>query len=336
MISESSDTSDFDEIDAPLVATASSVNTNASSTTHGYIMDNNSNATSNSIDLKVRNRALVSENRRLQELVEDFEKRLLLASGGSQTTATDGEGGGGGGDHSVSKLKAKIKSLKNKRKADKVEILSAKKSVDTHTTEIGTLQRELGKSLQQKDRLESDLKDAQRQLGRMDRQLQQRDQEIYDLRSDTKLSQLEEDLQKRDGELEVTLELLQSKVERIIQLEYEVQQTKDQLQYSNTNNGDNDHHLPTFNHASVELMKVDAECKSLRRQNMMLKLVVEELQEAHKNRSESDIDIDSVFMKLPKDLQLGNHHPDPALGAITTSSDFDDESEMTDFFNIGK
>ena len=125
-----------------------------------------------------------------------------------------------------------------------------------------------------------------------------------------------------------------AKVKQIIQLEYEVHQMKDQLEHHQHYSNENDQ-LPSFNHSLVELMKVDAECKSLWRQNMMLKLVVEELQEAHKHCSESDIDVDSVFMKLPKEMQLGHHH-NPALGAITTSLDFDDELEMTDFFNIGK
>ena len=85
------------------------------------------------------------------------------------------------------------------------------------------LQRELGRELQEKDWLESDLEDAQRQSERMKRQLHEKDQQILDLKSNTNVLQLETDLQKRDGELGVTLELLQSKVKRIIQLEYEVQ-----------------------------------------------------------------------------------------------------------------
>jgi len=55
----------------------------------------------------------------------------------------------------------------------------------------------------------------------------------------------------------------------------------------------------------------------------MLKLVVEELQEAHRFRSESDIDVDSVFMKLPQELRS------QVLG--TMSTEVDDESEITDF-----
>jgi chromosome segregation ATPase len=273
--------------------------------------------------LQVRNRALIQENRRLQELVSDFERRFnmqheTIDANTSLHSENTKEGGRTTGDEddefdcdeSISKLKGKIKSLKSKRKQEKLALLQLEKTVKAHSSEIESLQKELHRAVTEIETLESQRQQDKQKIMSLTAQISDTS---HGVRTDMKdrVGKLKADLSKRDKELEVTLELLQSKVERIIQLECEAELGKEKLAKAERrleeilkgSPGD----VTSTSFQSIEVMAAEAEIKSLKRQNMMLKLVVEELQEAKKRRSDSDIDIDSVFQKLPAEFQ--QEHP---------------------------
>ncbi len=271
--------------------------------------------------LKVRNRALIQENRRLQELVSEYERRTgtrqeslndtansmhgTSSKDLSQVTAEDDDGDG---EESVSRLKGKIRSLKAKRRLEKLTLMQMEKTVKTQASEIESLQREFHRTVTELEKADKGRQDDKHKISTLTKQLadaENRNKHEYV----DQITKLKSDLQKRDSELEVSLELLQSKVERIMQLEYDVETGKEKLlkaerRVEDIVKGSAGQREPITNSfQSIELISAEAEIKSLRRQNMMLKLVVEELQEARKRRSDSDIDIDSVFLKLPLDVQ---------------------------------
>lgn len=295
--------------------------------------------------LKVRNRALIQENRRLQELVSEYERRtgtrqesLNAASSMhgtsfkdlSQATADDDDGDG---EESVSRLKGKIRSLKAKRRLEKLTLMQMEKTVKTQASEIENLQRELHRTVTELEKAGKDRQDDKHKISTLTKQLADAENRNKHEYAD-QIAKLKSDLQKRDSELEVSLELLQSKVERIIQLEYDVETGKEKLlkaerRMEDIVKGSAGQREPITNaFQSIELVSAEAEIKSLRRQNMMLKLVVEELQEARKRRSDSDIDIDSVFLKLPLDVQQELPFS-IGLGALSFAGT-DDQSLETD------
>ena len=211
------------------------------------------------------------------------------------------------------RLRGKIRSLKTKRKQEKLTILQLQKNIEAHHLEIQGLQRELSRSLTDIDDLKEERVGEKLLISKLNQELEDRLMEVNDLSSTSverikQIDHLESELRKRDNELEVTLELLQGKVERIIQLELQGQTKTEEINKlrKRLEAFEQGWVPPTAQGAEattpVELLEYKAECKSLRRQNMMLRLVVEELQEARKRRSESDIDIDSIFTKLPKDV----------------------------------
>jgi hypothetical protein len=267
------------------------------------------------VDLKVRNRALIHENRRMYDLIEVYEKRLKISEGletGDSVHTKDTKElkdleDDDEQEESVSRLKGKIRYLKTKRKHEKLHFMQMQKTIETQTLEIEGLQKELNRTMTELEKAQKERQGDKSSIHFLGKQLTEVEHQLHH-RADTEvMAQLKNDLTKRDGELEVTLELLQGKVERIIQLECNVEKNKDQLAKAERrvqdlmSNGANGGNATSFQ--SMELLSADAEIKSLRRQNMMLKLVVEELQEARKRRSNSDIDIDSVFLKLPSEIQ---------------------------------
>lgn len=288
--------------------------------------------------LKVRNRALIHENRRLQELVSEFERRFGLKEGdlnGTGTTHTEtmkdisqstGDDDDGDGEESVTKLKGKIRALKTKRKHEKLNLLQMEKNVKAHASEIESLQRELHRTVTELEKAERARQEDKHKISMLSKQL-------------AEVDQLKADLQKRDNELGVTLVLLQSKTECIIQLEHDVEVGKEKLHKAErriedmiTCSGDRfDANASSFR--SMELISAEAEIKSLRRQNMMLKLVVEELQEARQRRSDSDIDVDSIYLKLP--LEGQQEIPlSVGLGALSLAEVEGDESVDTDMLSF--
>ena len=173
--------------------------------------------------LEVRNRALIHENRRLQELVSEYERRFglkeddLNGAGMHAETANDithspvADDDDGDGEESVTKLKAKIRSLKTKRKHEKLQFIQMEKTVKAHVSEVESLRRELDRTVTELEKAERGRQDDKHKISTLNKQL-------------ADVDQLKADLQKRDNELEVTLELLQSKTEYIIQLEHDVEE----------------------------------------------------------------------------------------------------------------
>jgi chromosome segregation ATPase len=274
--------------------------------------------------LKVRNRALIHENRRLQELVSRHESRLgtgqedLNAAGSIHTVqsantnteqSTTTNEGDGDGEESMSRLKSKIRALKTKRKQEKLTLLQMEKHVNAHASEIEGLQRELHRTVTELEKTEKERQDDKYTINVLSKKLTLAENQLNNKNKDAGLGRLKSDLKTRDGELGVTLELLQSKVERIIHLEYEVEKSNEKMLKAERRVEDLVKGAgaqlagKSKSFQAMELLSAEAEINSLRRQNMMLKLVVEELQEARRRRSDSDIDIDSVFLKLPLDVR---------------------------------
>lgn len=283
----------------------------------------------------------------MQELVADYEKRLKISedlnAGGSMHTKDTKDSKDVSLDEedeheeSVSRLKGKIRYLKTKRKHEKLSLMQMQKTVDAHAMEIEGLQKMLHKTVTELEKAQEDKQSDKQKLNFLGRQLTEVEEQLHHRDDTEQVSQLKNELAKRDGELEVTLELLQDKVERIIQLEYDVEKNKDQMAKAERRvedmikNGANGGNTTSFQ--SMELISADAEIKSLRRQNMMLKLVVEELQEARKRRSDSDIDIDSVFTKLPPEIQAEIPRSVGLLGPLSFAGD-DDGSVETDMLSF--
>jgi chromosome segregation ATPase len=306
------------------------------------------------VDFSVRNRALLQENRRLQELVDEYEQKLRVGgrediaktsqhtektSNTKSTSVAIGEDEDDDtAEDSVYKLKGKIKALKAKRRSEKLNLLQMQKNVDTHTAEIAGLQRELNRALTELEELQQERVGDKNKIRELMKQLNAGRRHVTDDTDNNIVKQLKQDLQKRDGELEVTLELLQSKVERIMQLEFELEKGKEKLQKTERRVEDliKRNSVPGTegqSFQSVELISAEAEIKSLRRQNMMLKLVVEELQEARRRRSDSDIDIDSVFLKLPPEMQEEIPHSVGLLGSLCLPDE--EMSVGTDLLSVG-
>jgi hypothetical protein len=98
----------------------------------------------------------------------------------------------------------------------------------------------------------------------------------------------------------MVLELLEAKVQRIVELEIQLQNTKEKLrmaQYTSAEHSGYDEPQSTDS-LWVELRESKAECKKLKRQNLMLRLLFEE-QEDNRNRDRGDLD--SVFQQVASD-----------------------------------
>jgi len=323
-----------------------SVPTTASSDTTGSDDDASPRPAQDGVDLKVRNRALIHENRRMQELVAEYEKRLKISEDLNATESLHTKDTKDSNvdeeedqehEESVSRLKGKIRYLKTKRKHEKLSLMQMQKTVDAHAMEIEGLQKELHRTVTDLEKAQKERLSDKSKMSFLGRQLTEVEEQLHHRADSEVVAQLKSDLSKRDGELEVTLELLQGKVERIIQLEYDVEKNKDQLVKAERRvedlikNGANGGNTTSFQ--SMELISADAEIKSLRRQNMMLKLVVEELQEARRRRSDSDIDIDSVFLRLPPEIQAEIPRS-VGLGPLSFAGDDDDASVDTDMLSF--
>lgn len=242
---------------------------------------------------------LEKENERLRKLVLEYERQLAEIARTENaiigtTEINEDE------PLSSKRLKGKIQSLKAKRRDEKIRCMQLQKSVETHSAEIEGLQRELNRSLNDLDQLHKDRIQDKSQLAKLGKQLGEAAHRLKQLVAresgqEKQINSLEEVVQKQNQELEVTLNLLQSKVERIIQLEYELD-----LRKGNAQDGFDAMMRQTTHVSEKDIKDSQDEIKKLRRQNMMLKLLVEELEEHHK-REDNESDIDSVFLKFPQD-----------------------------------
>jgi hypothetical protein len=170
------------------------------------------------------------------------------------------------------------------------------KHVEAHHVEIVGLRRELVKALNRAEALERDRESDMHRILKLTDELEEWRQGD----GSPSLTELKSELRQRNSELEVTLELLESKVNKIMELEIQLSETEDKLrmaQYSNAGRtGNEDPQI--MSSMLAELRESKAECKKLKRQNIMLMLLFEE-QEDNRNRDRGDLD--SVFQQVASD-----------------------------------
>mmetsp|Transcript_13199 Transcript_13199/g.20501 ORF Transcript_13199/g.20501 Transcript_13199/m.20501 type:complete len:297 (-) Transcript_13199:225-1115(-) len=183
--------------------------------------------------------SLANENRRLRDLINDYERILRISSGESTTSSNTGQTVTDShsdsqhyeeckeeeemAEETVAKLKEKIRAMKSKRKREKINTLRMEKKLDAYGDEIRGLQYELDRTLAIVEKMKKERADNNKQIQKLKKQLlEAKDQHRTSPYDDT-IENIRSDLQKRDSEVEATLELLQSKVERIIELEYQVE-----------------------------------------------------------------------------------------------------------------
>lgn len=300
-------------------------------------------------EVERHNMNLERENKRLQKLVLEYQQNLPKHTPVGHVTSNNELINNNLGITDIAnvgdekliakKLKGKIQSLKAKRREEKIRCMQLQKSVETHSTEIEGLQRELNRSLIDLDELHKDRIHDKSQLAKLGKQLGEAAHRVKQLSTrevdqEKQINSLEEVVQKQNEELEATLGLLQSKVDRISQLEFEIKHRM----YGGNGGFDNMTHQSS--HVSEKGLKDSLdEVKKLKRQNMMLKLLVEELEE-HRKRGDNESDIDSVYMKLPKDVGPQHYRPHQQHHAVPFSvghalgSDDDARSVDTDLLSV--
>ena len=200
-------------------------------------------------------------------------------------------------DTDISKLTEKAKSLKLQYKDDKRKSMQASKNLEACSMEIEALQRELAQALDTIDSLEKDQASDRNQLLKLTNELEQWRKNGGKTPA---VKRLESKLRQRNDELEETLGLLESKVQRIVQLENELHVVKRKLQdyHQLSQHGSFEERQGSL--SSMDLQESQAECRRLRRQNMMLKLLFEELEERRTNDKRDALDL--MFQKVATEL----------------------------------
>jgi chromosome segregation ATPase len=153
------------------------------------------------------NEALAAENKRL--------KQRLVAKGKDEKEFAEVE-------TDVVKLNRKIKMLEMKRKEEKGQTMKMSKHVEAH---LAGLRRELAKALDHVDTLERDQESDTDQILKLTEELERWRQSDGSPRA----KELESELRRRNNELEMVLEFLEAKVQKIIELEIQLHNTKEKL-----------------------------------------------------------------------------------------------------------
>lgn len=255
------------------------------------------------IDFLDHNKDLENENKRLQQLVLEYEKQLAEVATidealNDDTGAVDLVNSPVGDDKmETRKLRGKIQSLKAKRREEKIKNMQLQKSVETHSAEIEGLQRELNRTLNDLDELHQDRIQDKSQLAKLGKQLGEalhrlKQVSAREVDQEKQINSLEEVVKKQNEELEVTLELLQKKIVRIMELENELDHRSNSYDIMSRQR-----QYPS----SREFREAQDEIKSLNRQNLMLKVSLEELRE-HLKKGNDSSDIDSVYMGFLRDV----------------------------------
>lgn len=242
------------------------------------------------------NEALAAENRRLKKVLKEMEKQIGKDGGKDAKKSSDEVG------TDVMKFNRKIKKLETKCKDERMKTMQMSKHVEAHHAEIVGLRRELAKALNQVEALERDREsDMHRVLNLTD--------ELEEWRQgdgSPSLKELKSELRQRNNELEATLELLESKVHKIVELEIQLRETNDKLrmpQHANAGRIGNED-PQSISSMSAELRESKAECKKLKRQNMMLRLL---FQEQEDNRKGHGGDLDSVSQKVASNFGFASN-----------------------------
>jgi hypothetical protein len=228
------------------------------------------------------NEALAAENKRL--------KRRLVAKGNDAKECVDEV------ETDVVKLNRKIKMLEIKCKEEKAQTMQMSKHVEAHHTEIAGLRRELTNSLDQVDTLTRDRESDRDRILKLTEELEGWRQGD----GSPSVKELESELRQRNNELEVVLELLEAKVQKIIELEIQLHETNEKLRmarYTSTERSGYDEPQSTSS-LWAELRESKAECKKLKRHNLMLMLLFEEQEDS---RNGDGGDLDSVFQQVASD-----------------------------------
>ena len=162
--------------------------------------------------------------------------------------------------------------------------MQMEKTVETNAVEIQCLRQELHTTLETMNSMQ-----------------QEQAQEIA--RQQKEAKKLRTDLLQSQAELQTTLKMLQERSEQVVQLERDLRKAKKKASAP-----------PTPSLQETELFR------QMQQQNQMLKLVVEDLQEALKRRSDSDIEMDSrappMTGAVPRSIRLD------AVSLATDPSDF--------------
>ena len=256
------------------------------------------------METQERNKALLEENSKLKAALLEMEEQIAKSG---QKVAKKGHKRSSEVQADAEKLHHKVKTLKAKVKEEQMNSLKMRKSVDAHRAEIKGLQHELSKALDTIDDLESDLSSDRVQLAKVSKELK----ELQDSDGAAAVHRLETELRQRNDDLEVALELLQSKVEHIIELEGAIQEANAKLRRSSIMHSRRDSREEPSTAKSSEnsvlsaqLRESQAECKSLKRENMMLQLRLSE-QGSHKE-VQGEVGLDSFFRSASCDFGLNS------------------------------
>lgn len=253
---------------------------------------------------------LAEENKRLKRMLRAMERQT------SEESERSAARHGTKSDSDVMGLRKKTKELKTQYKEERRKSMQLGKDLNAHQLEIEGLQRELAESLDKLDDMEKDQASDRTQLLKLTNELEEwrkRDAKT------PAVKRLESELRQRNDELEMTLEMLENKVQRILQLENELRLTKRQFQQH--------HDLGSVlsgglegSLSSMDLQESRAECKKLRRQNLMLKLLFEELEESR--TPEERQSLDELFQRVALEC---DESASSKKDAVHVSSEFDHE-----------
>ena len=247
------------------------------------------------------NKQLENENKRLKRMLRDTARHTSRHSGGNARKNQS--------ENSIEKLSEKAKTFKHQYKEERQNSMRMGKDLEAHHNEIEKLQLELAKALDTVDDLEKDQALDRAQLLKLTNELEEwrkRDAKT------PAVKRLESEMRQRNDELDVTLEMLERKVERVVHLENELQKTKFRLrQYQKLDNeqdssldGSHNSHALSRSLSALSLMdheETKAECKRLRRQNLMLKFLFEDLDKSRTNDGQEGLD--ALFQRVALEFE---------------------------------
>lgn len=297
-----------------------SIRTKSTAVTDSLSTDVGDSPTSNETETtEETNKRLETENKRLKRLLRARERHSSKDGSTARTHKSESD---------IIKLTEKAKSFKHQFKDERRKSMRMTKHLEAHTVEIEGLQRELTKSLDTIDALEKDSTTDRAQLLKLTNELEEW------RKKDAKtpaVKRLESELRQRNDELELTLEMLEAKVERIVLLENELRATKRRLhevqQMEIGQTGSLQGSL-----SSLDLEESRAECRRLQRQNTMLKLLFEEINERRASADEAE-SIDSLLHRVA--LEIGGSASAPEAGGVPngacTQDDFAKDSPGNPF-----
>jgi hypothetical protein len=247
------------------------------------------------------NKQLENENKRLKRMLRANTARHTSRQSGGSARKNQSE-------KSIEKLSEKAKTFKHQYKEERRNSMRMGKDLEAHHNEIEKLQFELAKALDTIDDLEKDQALDRAQLLKLTNELEEWRKK--DAKTPT-VKRLESEMRQRNDELDVTLEMLERKVERVVHLENELQKTKHRLrQYQKLDNeqdysldGSHNSYALPGSLSALSLMdheELKAECKRLKRQNLTLKFLFEDLDKGRTIDEQEGLD--ALFQRVAFEL----------------------------------